>query len=136
MMPTVMLPPWVKTGLTYGLMALSIGTTLAAIRALVLTPLMTPSTATMVEFGLGAVLLTGSGLWLMRQRGPWTTNTALYFGGVGAAVYGLASFIISWIALGGSANAIVSASTLTHGALFPLALSLMALGPAVMTQRA
>lgn len=127
---------WVKTGLNYGFMALSIGTTLAAVRALVLSPLLSPSTAMTVEFGLGVVLLSGSGLWLMRQHGPWTTNTALYFGGVGAAVYGVTSLAINMVALGGPAQAILEASTLTHGALFPLALALMALGPAVMTQRA
>lgn len=127
---------WVKTGLTYGFMALSIGTTLAALRALVLAPLVSPSAAMVLEFGLAVGLLTASGLWLMRNGGPWTTNTALYFGGIGAAVYGLSSLVISWAALGGPVRAILEASTLTHGALFPLALALMAMGPAVMTQRA
>ncbi len=127
---------WVKIGITFGFMALSIGTTLAAVRALVLVPLLSESMAMIVEFTFAVVLLTISGLWLMRRGGPWTTNTALYFGGVGAIVYGATSLLINMIALGGPAQAIWLAASLTHGALFPVALALMALGPAVMTQRA
>ncbi len=120
----------------FGAMALAIGTILALLRTLLFVPTFGETTGMAVEFGLAALLLIGSGLWLMRWYGPWTTNSALYFGGLGAGLYGIASLPINLLVLGGDAAAVMNTASLTHGALFPLSLAIMALGPAMVTQRA
>lgn len=127
---------WIKAGLLFGIIALSIGTILALLRTLLLVPAFGETTGMAIEFSLAALLLIGSGLWLMRWYGHWTTNSALYFGGVGACVYAMASLPINLLTLGGDAATVMNSAGLTHGALFPLSLAIMALGPAMMTQRA
>lgn len=127
---------WIRAGLVFGIVALAIGTALALLRTLFLVPLFGETTGMAIEFGLAAFLLIGSGLWLMRWYGRWTTNSALYFGGLGAGVYAIASLPINILTLGGDAATVMNSASLTHGALFPLSLAIMALGPAMITQRA
>lgn len=126
---------WVRIGAIYGIVALSIGTALAALRTLVFVPLFGEGIGIPLEFGLAALSMIGSGLWLMRRHGPWTTNSALYFGGMGAGVYAAAALPINLLTPGGDAIAMFNTVSLTHGAVFPVALAVMALGPALITQR-
>ena len=127
---------WIRAGLMFGVMALAIGTIIALLRTLLLVPAFGENTGMALEFGLAALLLIGSGLWVMRWYGRWTTNSALYFGGLGAGVYLIASLPINLVTLGDDAATVMNSAGLTHGALFPLSLAIMALGPAVVTQRA
>jgi hypothetical protein len=127
---------WIRAGLVFGIVALAIGTALALLRTLFLVPLFGETTGMAIEFGLAAFLLIGSGLRLMRWYGRWTTNSALYFGGLGAGVYAIASLPINLLTFGGDAATVMNSASLTHGALFPLSLAIMALGPAMITQRA
>lgn len=127
---------WIRAGLNFGVMALAIGTILALLRTLLLVPAFGETTGMAFEFSLAALLLIGSGLWLMRWYPRWTTNSALYFGGVGAGVYAIASLPLNLLTLGGDAATVLNSASLTHGALFPVSLAIMALGPAVATQRA
>lgn len=127
---------WIRAGLLFGVIALPIGAILALLRTLLLVPALGETIGLALEFSLAVLLLIGSGLWLMRWYGQWTTNSALYFGGLGAGVYAIASLPINVLMLGGDAATIMNSAGLTHGALFPLSLAIMALGPAMMTQRA
>ena len=127
---------WIRAGLLFGIVALAIGTILALLRTLALVPIFGETIGMAIEFGLAALLLIGSGLWLMRWYGRWTTNSALYFGGLGTGIYAMASLSINLLALGVDAATVMNSASLTHGALFPLSLAIMALGPAMMTQRA
>ncbi len=110
---------WIRTGILYGLMALVIGTILAALRAMVFLPVFGEAIGMPLEFGLAALASVGSGLWLMRRRGGWTTNSALYFGGLGAIVYAAAGLPINLLALGAMLSALFNTASLTHGAIFP-----------------
>jgi hypothetical protein len=127
---------WIRAGLMFGVMALAIGTIIALLRTLLLVPAFGETTGMALEFCIAALLLIGSGLWVMRWYGRWTTNSALYFGGLGAGVYLIASLPINLVTLGDDAATVMNSAGLTHGALFPLSLAIMALGPAVVTQRA
>ena len=127
---------WIRVGLVYGFMGLSIGIIVAAIRTIVLFPCFGEALGTGIEILLSGSLITASGLWLMRNHGGWTTNSAIYFGGTGALAYLLLTAPVNFFVLGHGAAMAVQQETLTHGNLFPLALVIMSLGPAVLTQRA
>lgn len=126
---------WLRLGLIYGIMALSIGTILAAIRTLLM-PSVSSGALHYGEVVAAVALIVASGMWLLRQHDRWTTNTTLDFGCVGACVYAAGAIALNWAVMPSSLHDLVVNATLTHGILFPAVITIMSLAPAVMTQRA
>lgn len=127
---------WVRGGLIYGVIGVSIGTILAAARTLVLVPLFGDMPGYLIELALASIAVVISGLWLMRELGSWTTNSALYFGVLGAATTLLIGAAINFLVLGLSLAESLQVASMTHGIVFPFALAAMAMAPSVLTQRA
>jgi hypothetical protein len=129
-------PFWLRLGVIYGVMGLSIGTILAFARTMLLAPWIGDWPAAILEVAVVAALVLASGLWLMRGRAGWTTNSTLAYGVVGAAVYFVAGIGLNFIVLGGGVQELAYNVALTHGLVFPFLLVAMAVGPAMVTQRA
>mgnify|MGYP001809679731 CR=1 FL=1 len=133
---TMTVPFWLRRGLIYGVMGLSIGTILAFARTTLLAPMIGVWPAAILEVAIAAVLVLASGLWLMGDRAMWTTNSTLAFGVVGAACYFALGLAITFLVLGGGVQDLANNVALTHGLVFPFLLVAMAVGPAMVTQRA
>jgi hypothetical protein len=133
------MPGWLTGGLLYGAAGFLIGIVLAGLRAFALEPLLGPDVAATVEFALVVALFLGVGLLLMKRlAGPWTTNTALNYGMLAAVVL-LALEAPFSLSNGLSREAVANYLTnvsWTHGLFFPIAVIVMALGPAFATQKA
>jgi hypothetical protein len=127
---------WVRGGLLYGAMGLSIGTILAAVRTLILIPLFGDTFGFLIELALGTITIVIAGLWLMRELGSWTTNSALYFGLLGSATAMVIGAKINMLILGSGLNESIHVASMTHGIVFPVVLAVMAMAPTVLTQRA
>jgi hypothetical protein len=127
---------WIRFGFLYGVVGVSIGIALAAMRHLLLVPALGDRFGLLAEFAIAAVAVVVSGLMLLRRFGPWTTNSALYFGVTGALSTMTIGAPINLLVLGfGIADSMANAG-LTHGSAFPLALGIMAFFPVFLTQRA
>lgn len=127
---------WIRFGFIYGVVAVSIGVVLIAARQLLLVPALGDRLGLVAEFVVASVAVVVSGLLLLRRFGPWTTNSALYFGLTGALSALTIGAPINFLALEfGVAQSMAFAST-THGAGLLLALGIMAFAPVCLTQRA
>ena len=127
---------WMRLGVVYGAVGVSIGIVLAAARHLLLVPVLGDRVGLLAEFAIAAVAVVLSGLLLLRRFGPWTTNSALYFGVTGAVAALTIGAPINLLVLGFGVAESMAFAGMTHGVSFPLALSIMAVLPAVLTQRA
>lgn len=130
------MPHWIKAGLLYGLAGFALAVALAAARALVLEPLVGRDAALTVEFVVFAAALVAVGLGLMPRFGPWTTNSSLAYGMVGAGLVFAVDAPIGALVSGAGVQDWMTTAALTHGTLFPVALAVMAIGPSFLTARA
>ena len=127
---------WIRFGFIYGVVAVSIGVVLIAARQLLLVPALGDRLGLVAEFVVASVAVVVSGLLLLRRFGPWTTNSALYFGLTGAVSAIVIGAPINFLVLEfGFAESLAFAS-MTNGAVLLLALGIMAFAPVCLTQRA
>ncbi len=127
---------WLRLGLIYGVVGVTVGMVMAAAGHWLLVPLLGRQVGLMVEIALAALAVVASGLVMMRRAGPWTTNSAVYFGMTGAMAAIAIGMPIDLLGPGPGLAESISASSLRHGTSLPVALGIMAFGPAILTQRA